>query len=52
MAKENKNLKHSEIEEKINELKIALLKQPTKRNGIKKEIARLLTKLNLEVKKK
>ena len=32
-----------EIEEKIRELKIELLKQPQKRKSIKKEIARLLT---------
>jgi ribosomal protein L29 len=32
-----------EIEGKMNELKIELLKQTQKRKGIKKEIARLLT---------
>ena len=44
---ENKNLKPNEIKEKMEELKIELLKQPTKRKKIKREIARLLTiKLN------
>jgi ribosomal protein L29 len=38
------NEKSTENEAKINELKIELLKQPTKRKMIRKEIARLLTK--------
>ena len=39
-------------EGKLKELKIALLKQPGKRKGIKREIARLLTvKQNTEKKK-
>ena len=43
MAKEKTKLTEKEIEEKINELKIEILKQPLKRRKIKKEIARLLT---------
>ena len=43
MAKENKNMKPEEIEKKIVDLKIELLKQPIKKKSIKKEIARLLT---------
>ncbi len=39
------------MENKIKELKIRLLKEPTKRSAIRKEIARLVTK-NTEVKKK
>ena len=42
MAKQEK-LTDKEIQEKIKELKIELLKQPTKRKAIKKQIARLLT---------
>ena len=43
MAKEDKQLTSKEIEEKLKELKIELLKQPMKRNSVKKAIARLLT---------
>ena len=43
---EKKPLSEKEIEEKINELKLSVLKQPTKRKGIKREIARLLTLRN------
>ena len=39
-------LKPGEIDIKINELKLELLKQPTKRKSLKKEIARLLTMKN------
>jgi len=46
MAKENKMLSEKEITKKINELKIELLKSPTKRGRVKKEIARLLTMAN------
>jgi len=40
---ENKKLTNKEIEKKIKDLKIELLKNVTKRKSIKKEIARLLT---------
>ncbi|MFH0807998.1 MAG: hypothetical protein V1888_00040 [archaeon] len=46
MAKENKILNEKEISKKIKELKIELLKSPTKRGRVKKEIARLLTMEN------
>jgi len=39
-------LTKEEIESKLKDLKIELLKQTTKRKAIKKEIARLLTLLN------
>ena len=45
MAKKEKNT-NNEIEKKIIALKIELLKQPSKRKSIKKEIARLLTTMN------
>ena len=44
MAKEK--IETTEIERKINELKIEMLKQVQKRRSIKKEIARLLTREN------
>lgn len=44
---EKKNLSEKEIAKKIKELKIELLKSPTKRGRVKKEIARLLTMSNL-----
>lgn len=44
---ERKMLSEKEIEKKIKELKIELLKSPTKRGRVKKEIARLLTMKNL-----
>lgn len=40
-------MSEKEIEKKIKELKIELLKSPTKRGRVKKEIARLLTMANL-----
>lgn len=43
MSKEKSNLTEKEIEDKIKELKIEILKQPLKRKRVKKEIARLLT---------
>ena len=43
---EKKQLGEKEIKSKIRDLKIELLKQPQKRKGIKKEIARLLTMEN------
>jgi len=43
MSKEKINLTEKEIESKLEELKIELLKNPTKRKKIKREIARLLT---------
>ncbi len=49
MAKTNKNLTEKELEGKLKELKIEILKQPTKRKGIKKEIARLLTVKNQKI---
>ena len=44
MAKETITAKESD--KKIKDLKIELLKNPTKRKSIKKEIARLLTMAN------
>ena len=44
---EKKMLSEKEIAKKIKELKIELLKSPTKRGRIKKEIARLLTMASL-----
>ena len=43
MAAEKKALTEKEMSKKIKDLKIELLKNPTKRGSIKKEIARLLT---------
>ena len=40
---DKKQLSPKEIEKKIVDLKIELLKQPMKRKSIKREIARLLT---------
>jgi len=45
MAEKNK-LSEKEMNKKIVDLKIELLKNPTKRKGIKREIARLLTMQN------
>jgi len=45
MAKENK-ITDKEAAKKIVDLKIELLKNPTKKKSIKKEIARLLTMQN------
>jgi len=39
-----------DVEQKLVELKIELLKQPTKKKSIKKEIARLLTEKNKKTK--
>ena len=44
---EKKMLTEKEVVKKINDLKIELLKSPTKRGRVKKEIARLLTMKNL-----
>ena len=44
---ENKILSEKEIAKKVKDLKIELLKSPTKRGRVKKEIARLLTMKNL-----
>ncbi len=44
---ENKKLSEKEIFKKIKDLKIELLRSPTKRGRVKKEIARLLTMMNL-----
>lgn len=44
--KNKKEISDKEIHKKISDLKIELLKQPTKRKRIKKEIARLLTMNN------
>ena len=41
--KNKTKLSEKEIEKKITDLKIELLKQPQKRGSIKKEIARMLT---------
>ena len=40
---DKKTMTKSEIENKIKDLKIEFLKQPTKKKSIKREIARLLT---------
>ena len=42
MAEKTKNTKKENLD-KLRELKIELLKQPTKRKTIKKEIAKILT---------
>jgi len=42
----DKKMTDKEIEKKIVDLKIELLKNPTKRGSIKKEIARMLTMKN------
>lgn len=41
-----KKIKPNEIEKKLSELKLELLKQTNKRKNIKKEIARILTLKN------
>ena len=47
MVKDKKKmLSEKEIEKKIIDLKIELLKQPLKRKSVKKEIARLITMRN------
>jgi ribosomal protein L29 len=46
MAKEKKLFDEKEIEKKLADLKIEILKQPQKKKRIKKEIARLLTMRN------
>jgi len=43
MVKDKKVLSEKEISKRIKDLKIELLKSPTKRGRVKKEIARLLT---------
>ena len=43
----DKKMSEKEIEKKIRDLKIELLKSPTKRARVKKEIARLLTMANV-----
>ncbi len=45
---EKKILNEKEIVKKIKDLKIELLKNPTKKGRVKKEIARLLTMKNLD----
>ncbi len=52
MVDKKKMLNAKEITKKLKDLKIELLKQTTKRKGIKREIARLLTmEKNMEGKK-
>jgi ribosomal protein L29 len=46
--KDKKELSDKDIEKKISDLKIEMLKQHDKRKRIKKEIARLLTMKNLK----
>ena len=46
MEKKNKNMSDKEIDEKVRELKMGLLKQDAKRKGLRKAIARLLTLKN------
>ncbi|MFA4960546.1 MAG: hypothetical protein WC548_02675 [Candidatus Pacearchaeota archaeon] len=41
--KDEKEMNDKEIEKKLADLKIELLKQPQKKKRVKKEIARLLT---------
>jgi ribosomal protein L29 len=50
MAKENKKLSEKEVASKLKDLKIELLKNPTKKKSIKKEIARILTMNNNQTK--
>ncbi len=52
MATKEKPVKltEKEMEKKVRELKIEMLKQTHKRKAIKKEIARLLTMANAEIK--
>lgn len=50
MAKKNKDMTVKEIDEKVKELKLGLLKQDAKRKGVKREIARLLTLKNQKTK--
>ena len=45
-----KNQNTKENSNKINDLKIELLKQPTKKKNIKRQIARILTQQNKEIK--
>jgi ribosomal protein L29 len=52
MAKKKAITDLKEIEKKVNELKIEMLKQPTKKKSIKKEVARLLTEKNKQMKEK
>ncbi|MBT6690080.1 hypothetical protein HN903_04075 [archaeon] len=47
MSNDKKMLSEKDIAKKIKDLKIELLKSPTKRGRVKKEIARLLTMANL-----
>ena len=49
---EKKMLSEKEVVKKIQELKIELLRSPTKKGRVKKEIARLLTMANRESEKK
>ena len=43
---EKKEMSEKDIEKKLLDLKVELLKNPTKKKSIKKEIARLLTMKN------
>ncbi len=40
------NVKMTELEKKLKDLKIEILKQPQKRKNIKIEVARILTQIN------
>jgi ribosomal protein L29 len=51
MAKTDKKMTGKEMAKKIIDLKIELLKNPTKRKSIKREIARLLTMANADGRK-
>ena len=52
MAENKKPITMKDMDKKLKDLKIELLKQTTKRKGIKREIARLLTmRQNMEGKK-
>ena len=46
MAAKKEKIQEKDVDSKLAELKVSLIKQPTKRKGIKKEIARLLTMEN------
>jgi len=46
----SKKDENKDMPQRINELKIEILKQPTKKKSIKKQIARLLTEQNKKTK--
>jgi len=50
MAKKKIPTDEKDMDKRIAELKIELLKQPTKKQSIKREIARVLTAKNMKTK--